>query len=57
LSFVRQEKAKKNVSLVTEVKLIITKQDKLLLAECLDDLKAVCKAKEINYGDEVKVEF
>lgn len=57
LSYVRQEKAKNNLSLVAEVKLIITDEDNLLLAECLDDLKAVCKAKSIEVGEKLKVEF
>nr|MBA4404729.1 valine--tRNA ligase [Nanoarchaeum sp.] len=57
LSFVRQEKAKNKLSLTAEVKLIITEEDNLLLSECLQDLKAVCKAKDIDVGEKMKVEF
>jgi valyl-tRNA synthetase len=55
LSFVRQEKSKQNKSLKEEVVLVLSKNDKELLLECLDDLKAVTNAKEILVGKELEV--
>lgn len=57
LSFVRQEKSKQNKSLKEEVILILPKKDKELLLECLDDLKAVTKAKDILVGKELEVKI
>ena len=55
LSFVRQEKAKQNKSLKEEVVLILPKKDRELLLECLDDLKAVTKSKDILDGRKLEV--
>ena len=57
LSEVRQQKAKKNKSLVEEVVLTITDEDNKTLITCMDDLKAVTKAKEVIVGKKVGVSF
>ena len=57
LSEVRQEKAKNNKSLTEEIVLTITDKDNKILITCLDDLKAVTKAKEIKIGKKLKVIF
>ncbi|UCD21250.1 MAG: valine--tRNA ligase [archaeon] len=50
LTKVRQEKAKKNKSVKTEIRLTLPKEDKKLLKEMLEDLKSVTQAKEIKEG-------
>jgi len=57
LSEVRQEKAKNNKSLTEEIILTISDDDHKILVTCLDDLKAVTKAKEIKMGERLKVVF
>ncbi len=55
LTKVRVAKSKKNVSLNTEIVLTITDKDRKLLLPCLDDLKAVTKAKKILTGGKLIV--
>ena len=50
ISKVRQAKSKAKKSMKAEIILTITKEDKLLLKEVLDDLKSVTSAKEITEG-------
>jgi valyl-tRNA synthetase len=57
LSSVRQAKAKKNKSLKAEIVLTINERDRKLLMPCLDDLKAVCNAKEIKFGKKLAISF
>ncbi|MBT6995382.1 valine--tRNA ligase [Candidatus Woesearchaeota archaeon] len=57
LSFVRQEKSKQNKSLKEEIVLILPRKDKELLLECIEDLKAVTKAKDILNGRELEVKL
>jgi valyl-tRNA synthetase len=57
LKEVRQEKAKNNKSLTEEIVLTITDKDNKILITCLDDLKAVTKAKEIKIGKKTEVIF
>jgi len=57
LSEVRQAKAKANKSLKEEVVLVLNEEDHKLLLPCLEDLKAVTKAKEIVVGEKLEVKF
>ncbi len=57
LSFVRQEKAKQNKSLKTEIDLMITDKDYKLLIPVLDDLKAVCNIRDLKIGKKLVVGF
>ncbi len=56
LGKVRQEKSKAQKSMKAEIILTIKAEDKLLLTNMLNDLKAVTASKEIREGD-FKVEF
>ena len=53
---VRRAKSEAKKSMKIEISLTISKEDKKLLEDCLNDLKAVTSAKEIKEG-EFKVEF
>jgi len=57
ISFVRQEKSKQGKSLKEEIILVLSKTDKELLLESLDDLMAVTKSKEILIGKELEVKW
>ena len=56
ISAVRQNKSEAKKSVKAEIILFISKEDKKILKDVLDDLKAVTTAKEIKEGD-FKVEF
>lgn len=47
INFVRQEKSRNNFSLKQEVKVLTCDE---ILQDCVDDLKAVTKAKEVEFG-------
>ena len=57
LNNVRQLKAKANKSLKEEVGLTLTKSDYSMLLSSMDDLKAVCNAREIRRGNKFDVEW
>ncbi|MEK6904059.1 MAG: class I tRNA ligase family protein, partial [Nanoarchaeota archaeon] len=55
LGEVRKFKAGKNLSLKTPVKLTIPKEKEKVLKDVLNDLKAVCGASEINFGNRLEI--
>lgn len=58
ISEVRKRKAKKNMSLKQEFKrLVVKRDDKELFMPVLDDLKATVHAKEISFGEKLKIEL
>jgi valyl-tRNA synthetase len=57
LNKVRQEKSKNNKSLKEEVILTLPNSTKKVLIDSLDDLKAVCKAREIEIGPKFEIKW
>ncbi|MBI2632634.1 valine--tRNA ligase [Candidatus Pacearchaeota archaeon] len=51
ITLVRQKKSEAKKSMKSEIHLFLTKEDQALLKPVLNDLKAVCNAKEIKEGD------